>query len=66
VWSVCDIKFQSVMLVFEVIFATLVKGNAASFNQTYAIKGTQNVHHFHPIYPTQNKMKGIVPFALIL
>jgi len=55
------------MLVFQVkLFATLASGNAASFYQSCAIKDTQNVYHFHPICPTQNKMKGIVPFALIL
>jgi len=65
--SICDIKFQSIMLVFQVkLFATLARGNAALFYQSYAIKGTQNVHHFHPIYPTQNNMKGTAPFALIL
>jgi len=32
VWSICDIKFQSIMLVFQVkLFATLARGNAASF-----------------------------------
>jgi len=55
------------MLVFQVkLFATLARGNAASFDQSYAIKGAQNVHHSHPICPAKNKMKGIVPFALIL
>jgi len=54
------------MLVFQVkLIATLARGNAASFYQSYAIKGTQNVYHFHPICPTQSNMKGIVPFALI-
>jgi len=55
------------MLVSQVKpFATLARGNAASFYQSYTVKGTQNVHHFHSICPTQNKMKGIVLFALIL
>jgi len=55
------------MLVFQVkLFATLARGNAASFHRSYAIKGTQNVHRFHPICPTQNKMKEIVPFAVTL
>jgi len=54
------------MLVFQVkLFATLAGGNAASFYQSYAIKGTQNVHHSHPICPTQNKMEGIVLFTFI-
>jgi len=55
------------MLVFQVkLFAALSRGNAASFYQSYAIKGTQNVHHCHPVCPTQNEMKGIVLFTLIL
>jgi len=41
------------MLVFQVkLFATLARGNAASFYQSYVIKGTHNVYHFHPICPT--------------
>jgi len=37
------------MLVFQVkLFATLARGNAASFYQSYATKGTPNVQHFHP------------------
>ena len=28
-------------------------GNAFSFYQSYAAKGTQNIRHFHPIRPTQ-------------
>jgi len=31
----------------------VVRGNAASIYQSYAAKGTQNVHHFHPIYSRQ-------------
>jgi len=54
------------MLVFQVKIFNSCKGNAASFHQSYAIKGTQNVHHSYPICPTQNKMKGIVLFGLIL
>jgi len=62
-WSNCDIKFQSIMLVFQVkLFATLARGNAASFYQSYATKGTQTSTTFIQ----QNKMKGIVLFALIL
>jgi len=45
------------MLLFQVKpFATLARDNTASFYQPYAIKDTQNVHHFHPICPTQNKI----------
>jgi len=45
------------MLLFQVkLYATLARDNAALFYQSYAIKDTQNVHHFHPICPTQNKM----------
>jgi len=41
VWSICDIKFQTIMLVFQVkLSATLARGNAASFCQSYAVKGT--------------------------
>jgi len=37
------------MLVFQVkLFATLARDNAASFDQSHATKGTQNVHHSHP------------------
>jgi len=42
------------MLVFQVkLFATLARGSAASFYQSYATNDAQNVHHFHSIYPTQ-------------
>jgi len=62
-WPICNIKFQSVILVFQVeLFATLARGSAASFYQSNPTKGTQNFHQFIQ----HNKMKGIVPFALIL
>jgi len=42
---------------FKVMLVFLIKlfagGNATSFDQYYAIKSTQNVHHFHPIRQTQ-------------
>ena len=58
-WSICDIKFQSIVLVFQVkLFATLARGNAASFYQSYATNGIQNIHHFHPIHPTQQNERN--------
>jgi len=36
------------MLVFQVKLFAVARDNAASFDQSYAIKGTQNVHQFHP------------------
>jgi len=35
------------MLVFQVKLFAVARGNAASFHQSYATKGIQNVHHFH-------------------
>jgi len=36
------------MLVFQVKLFAVARGNATSFYQSYATKGTQNVHHFDP------------------
>jgi len=36
------------MLVFQVKLFAVARGNAASFHQSCATKGIQNVHHFHP------------------
>jgi len=36
------------MLAFQVKLFATARGNAASFYQSCATKGTQNIHHFHP------------------
>jgi len=56
----CTETFQSILLTFQV--KLLTKQQEAiqlQFHQSYVIKGTQNLHYFHPTRPTQIKMKGI-------
>jgi len=46
-------KIQTILLVFHVkLFAKQEEAMQLRFCQSYAIKGTQNFHYFHPIRPT--------------
>jgi len=52
------------LLAFQVkLLAKQQEAMQLRFHQSYAIKGTQNFHYFHPICPTQIKMTGISPVS---
>jgi len=59
----CTEKIRSILLAFQVkLFAKQQEAMQLWFHQSYAIKGTQNFY-FHPVCPTQIKMKRISPIS---
>jgi len=53
-------KFQSILLAFQVkLFAKHHKAMQLRFHQSYAAKGKQNFHYFHPTPPTKIKMEEV-------